>query len=183
MLAPQYAVTAPSTDRVEIVVLRVALAAEPCIRVPASRAPVAVSIPCALGPPDLRFTQCRHFAYPCPCVEAARNILSAGTASASVNPRQVHVACDGRWSAGEGAGLPAGGRSGGDPALSTCQRAKFGRQCGERDRYRCSTCSGISSRAFQGSALPRFHPRDAPARFPNRGFPSQGGCPGLTAGI
>ena len=59
MLAPQYAVTAPPTDRVEIVVLRVALAAEPCIRVPASRASVAVSIPCALGPPDLRFTQCR----------------------------------------------------------------------------------------------------------------------------
>ena len=87
MLAPQYAVTAPPTDRVEIVVLRVALAAEPCIRVPASRASVAVSIPCALGSPDLRFNQCRHFVYPCPCVEAARKILSAGTASASVNPR------------------------------------------------------------------------------------------------
>ena len=95
MLAPQYAVTAPPTDRVEIVVLRVALAAEPCIRVPASRASVAVSIPCALGSPDLRFNQCRHFVYPCPCVEAARKILSAGTASASVNPRQVYVACGG----------------------------------------------------------------------------------------
>ena len=95
MLAPQYAVTAPPTDRVEIVVLRVALAAESCIRVPASQASVAVSIPCALGPPDLRFNQCRHFVYPCPCVEAARKILSAGTASASVNPRQVHVACGG----------------------------------------------------------------------------------------
>ena len=30
----------------------------------------------------------------------------------------------------------------------------------------------------QRSALPRFHRRDAPARLP-----SQGGCPGLTAGI
>ena len=71
MLAPQYAVTAPPTDRVEIVVLRVALAAEPCIRVPASRASVAVSIPCALGPPDLGRNQCRHFVSPCLCVEAA----------------------------------------------------------------------------------------------------------------
>ena len=50
MLAPHYAVTASPTDRVEIVVLRVALAAEPCIRVPASRASVAVSIPRASGP-------------------------------------------------------------------------------------------------------------------------------------
>ena len=46
--------------------------------------------------------------------------------------------------------VPALGRSGGDPALTTGQRAKFGRQCGERDRYRCRLSSGISSLASSG---------------------------------
>ena len=65
------------------------------------------------------------------------------------------------------------GRSGGDPALTTCQRAKFGRQCGERDRYRCSTCSGICPGLSSGPLYLVF----------TRATPQPWRLPGLTAGL
>ena len=46
--------------------------------------------------------------------------------------------------------FPPLGRSGGDPALTSGQRAKFGRQCGERDNCRWRLSSGISSLASSG---------------------------------
>ena len=61
MAAPKHAMAAFPADRVKIVVLGMALLAEPCIFVSAPGAPFAISSACALGSLGLSVCKCDHY--------------------------------------------------------------------------------------------------------------------------
>ena len=60
MAAPKHAMAAFPADRVKIVVLRMALLAEPRIFVSAPGAPFAISSACTLGSLSLSVCNCDH---------------------------------------------------------------------------------------------------------------------------